>query len=65
MDQAEDPTQHLSSDELLFINSAECPFAQRVLIALQEKGARYKQVEINLRNAEGEEAPPEHDGPMQ
>ena len=58
MEQAHDPTQHLTSDELLFVNSAECPFAQRVLIALNEKGLRYKQVEINLRGPDGKQSLP-------
>ena len=58
MDQADDPTRHLSPDELLFVNSAECPFAQRVLIGLKEKGLRYKQVEINLRGPDGKPSLP-------
>ena len=53
----EDPTLQLKADELLFLNSYECPFAQRVLIGLQEKAVPYRQAEINLRDESGQYAP--------
>ncbi|KAK9915028.1 hypothetical protein WJX75_003796 [Coccomyxa subellipsoidea] len=56
-EQVEDPTKHLSSDKLLFLNSPECPFAQRTWIALIEKNVLYSKVDINLRNASGQYAP--------
>ncbi|CAL8468830.1 g8371 [Coccomyxa elongata] len=57
MDHQVDPTKNLTSDRLLFVNSSECPFAQRTWIALIEKQVPYTKVDINLRNETGQYAP--------
>lgn len=49
----------VSDEKLSFVSSWECPFAQRVWIALLAKGVPFDKHEIDLRDSSGQYAPHE------
>lgn len=47
----------ISTQQVSFVNSCECPFAQRVWITLLEKGYSFDKHDVDLRDETGQYAP--------